>query len=548
MRVKSKYLHPLFLTLLFFFISVINLPADILVKKFQPNQTCRCPQWEVLDLVFHLPEPGKAPFSVEFGGIFTGPDRQSLKISGFYNGENQFLLRFSPPQTGQWRFTTYSNQPALAGQSGKIEVTPAKPGRHGPIVISPEHPRHFHYADGTPYFLLAFELDWLFALDWDNPTDIPRTRTLIRQLAENGFNQVIMNVYAYDVAWTKDPQLKPAHEFGAPQTFPFGGTNDAPDFSVLNIDFFQHLDRVINFLDQTGVVAHLMIYVWNKKVNWPEMYSEADNRYFDYVIQRYQAFPNITWDISKEALGYGRCDMTYINERIARVRRLDAYQRLLTVHDYAFCSQFPEQVEFISIQSWRSGLYQTMLNVREKHSNKPVFNIEHGGYEKGPYRVFTGDYVDPLTCLARNYECVFAGTYSTYYWQCSSWNVIIPNPMALPPAERPRWEYYRYLVNLFQKYPLADLQPTQDFSSSGYCLSNGKNRFLFLLPALNYATHVILPESAPKKMSVNWFNPLTGEFRPEGPTEVRGWHEFKSPWPGQIAVLILTDETNPKPD
>jgi len=42
------------------------------------------------------------------------------------------------------------------------------------------------------------------------------------------------------------------------------------------------------------------------------MHSAEDNRYFDYVIKRYQAFPNIIWDVSKEALDYGRCDIPYI--------------------------------------------------------------------------------------------------------------------------------------------------------------------------------------------------------------------------------------------
>ncbi len=43
----------------------------------------------------------------------------------------------------------------------------------------------------------------------------------------------------------------------------------------------------------------------NKKVSWPEARSAEDNRHFDYVIKRYQAFSNIVWDISKEAAGFG---------------------------------------------------------------------------------------------------------------------------------------------------------------------------------------------------------------------------------------------------
>ena len=197
--------------------------------------------------------------------------------------------------------------------------------------------------------------------------------------------------------------------------FPFGGNNDDPDYKTLDLTFFQRLDRVVGHLNEAGIVAHLMIYVWNKKVNWPTPNSAADNLYFDYVVKRYQAFPNLIWDISKEALAYGRDDMTYITDRIHRLRRLDGHQRLVSVHDYAYCNQYPGEVDFISIQEWRPNLYGIMRSVAAKHFNKPVFNIEHGGYETTMYQIFpSGAFNDPLTCLDRNYQCVFAGTYSKY--------------------------------------------------------------------------------------------------------------------------------------
>ncbi|MDZ7605444.1 MAG: hypothetical protein U5K79_07600 [Cyclobacteriaceae bacterium] len=99
---------------------------------------------------------------------------------------------------------------------------------------------------------------------------------------------------------------------------------------------------------------------------------------------------------------------------------MDAYNRLITVHDYEYCSREADRVDFISIQNWRSDLYSLTLEAYLKHSDKPVMNIEHGGYEEGPYLTFEGNYVNAETCLTRNYECVFAGVYSTYYWQNTS--------------------------------------------------------------------------------------------------------------------------------
>ncbi len=527
---------------IFVFLTLL-IPTTIFTNTFEhkyiKGETYNCAKWDVIDLTFNVPNNIQNPFSVEFGAIFYSPEDTELKIPGFYNGNQSFLLRFSPTETGEWSFITYSSIPFLSGNRGIINSTPPHMKRHGPIVLNKENPQHFFYQDNTPYFLLAFELDWLFALDCNNKQDIPKTKKLITEIANHGYNQIIMNVYAYDVSWDKDPSLKPEHEFGAPSIFPFAGTNNTPDFSALNVDFFKHLDRVIRYLDNQGTIAHLMIYVWNKKVNWPDMYSRADNLYFDYVIARYQAFSNVIWDISKEALGYGRCDMDYITERIQRLRRRDAYHRLLTVHDYDYCSRYPENVDFISIQNWRSSLYHNMQLVREKHGNKPIFNIEHGGYERGPYTVFNGDYIDPEVCLERNYQCIFAGTYSTYYWQCTSWNVIIPDPMSLPGSKQPKFEYYRHLNTLFSRYDFSSFKPQEQYSSSCYCLSHLNDIFLYFIPEKNYGTHVTVPEEVNKQMYVVWFNPLTGEFLEKGSVSLKKWHEFRSPWIEQMSILIL---------
>ena len=309
----------------------------------------------------------------------------------------------------------------MANKSGKVTVTPnTNAEKHGAVVIPANDSKHFAYEDGTPYFLLAFECDWLFALDYHNETDLPKSKHLLNLLKQNGINQIVMNVYTHDVSWKKDDLLKshPEHEFGGSKDiFPFLGNNDKPDFSALNPGFFQKMDRTIALLADLNIDSHLMIYVWNKLVKWPDMYSDADNMYFDYVVKRYQAFPNVMFDISKEALFYGRADEKYILDRISRLRAQNHYNRLLSVHDFGFCKRNPDKVDFISTQDWSWDIYNQMSTATTMFKNKPVFNIEHGGYEESPYVTFTGSYTNAEVCLRRNYACLFAGTYSTYYWQ-----------------------------------------------------------------------------------------------------------------------------------
>ena len=296
-------------------------------------------RWQVAQFRFETSQPTAHPFDEEFGAVFTQTDGSRLQVAGFYNGGSQWLLRFCPPDAGEWHYQTFSSLPELAGQTGALKVSEDQRG-HGPIQISPENRQKFVYADGTPYFLMAFELDWLFALDADNPGDIPRTRGLVDVVAAHGFNQVVMNVFAYAADLGEQEVIPPDQNFARPAIFPFGGTNDAPDHSTLNALFFQRFDRVIEHLNDRQIAAHLMIYVWNKQVNWPETGSPDLNRYFDYVVKRYQAYPNLIWDIGKEAMGHGHDDRGDITACIDRLRRLDAHQRLVTVHEYNYTEFF----------------------------------------------------------------------------------------------------------------------------------------------------------------------------------------------------------------
>ena len=154
-----------------------------------------CCQWDVVDIAFTATKVPSEPFAVTFGAVFKGPDGQKLTVPGFYNGDRSFMIRFSPPSMGSWEFTTYASLPSLVNYQGRVTcIQQTHPNRHGPLAIHPDNPQRFAYVDGSPYYLMAFECDWLFALDAGNADDIPVTRQLVDQIAAVGFNHVVMNV------------------------------------------------------------------------------------------------------------------------------------------------------------------------------------------------------------------------------------------------------------------------------------------------------------------------------------------------------------------
>ena len=535
MRNKSGLVF--FSMMLFTFLDpcVSTLAAD---ETTQNDHSAR--QWEVLDLRFDAGVIEEQPVDAQFSATFNNAAGVSIDVPGFYDGGKAYVIRFTPPAAGRWEYVTQSSLPKLNGRRGKVTVAAARKGHRGGVVLDPRNQRNFRYENGDTYYPIALEADWLFALDAENPDDIPDTRKFVDTVAESGFNQVVMNVFAYDVNWKKDEQLQDHHDYGSPRVFPFGGSNSDPDFSTLNIEYFQRLDRVIDYLDQKGIVAHLMIYVWNKRVQWPKADSKADNRYFDYVVRRYQAYPNLVWDISKEALGYGHNDVHYISSRIDRLRKLDTYKRLVTVHDYGYCKRFSDKVDFISVQIWASELYSVMRRICSELPGQPILNIEHGGYEKSPYVVFTGSYTSPEVCLERAYQCVFAGTFPTHYWQGAAWNVIIPDVESMEPNSRPRFDYYRHLRELVEKYELAKLKAGDKKSNSGFCLHNSKDLFVYYVPKENINIGVRLPKDRQGEvMTGTWFDPHTGTFSKPIEQKITQWPSFDMPFENQFGILIV---------
>jgi hypothetical protein len=542
------------------FLLVLSIPTFASVRYITPKSKTPLEvlKWEVVDIPFKVNAKNiQNPFTVEFSAQLIGPGNTAMNIPGFYNGNGEWVIRLSLSVPGKWTYKTSSPLKELANKMGTLTVSSkAKVGDHGGIIVDPKNPKHFIYEDETPYFLLAYECDWLYALDYQNDKGTPKTDHFLDLLAGNGCTQIVMNLFTFDVSWPKDKKLleHPDHDLGGPKgIFPFLGNNDNPDYSSLNVEFFKKFDRTISLMHDRGLASHLMIYVWNKLVNWPGMNTEADNLYFDYAVKRYQAFPNMVFDISKEALAYGRADDNYIKERIERLQRLNAYKRLVTVHDFGFCKRFPDIVDFISMQSWSSTIYNLTLTTGIKYTDKPIFNIEHGGYEESPYQVWTGDFTDPEVCLRRNYHIVFGGAYSTYYWQGCSWNVLIYNPFEQNESFiKPKFEYYKHMKDFFTKHDLSTLKPDPDKNGSAYCLSGNKEKYLFYVSKENYMIQPNFLKKTAYMRSYTWFNTLTGEYLKLNSDSlavgdkkiISDWQgdiHLESPWKGKADAILVTD-------
>ncbi|MEK7781043.1 MAG: DUF5060 domain-containing protein, partial [Verrucomicrobiota bacterium] len=307
------------------------LAVSLLLLTSLAAEALTIEQYHPHDFIFKAAPPAN-PFDVELTAEFSfaGTNGARLTVPGFYDGDGVWKIRFSPPKQGEWSMRTTSSLESLNGkkETNIICVSNRHPNIHGGLRVDPAHPHHFVYEDGTRYFLLGYEADWLWAPEMTNAQRKVMHR-LIDQMASRGFNHVLVNVYAHDTRWATNNSSE--WDFGPAEIYPWEGNNLKPDHSRLNPKFFQLYDGMMNALQDKGIVAHIMIKVYNKRVKWPAKWSRDEERFFRYVVARYQAYANVVWDYSKES--FNEKDNHLQAKLVDLIRQNDAYKRLVTVHD-----------------------------------------------------------------------------------------------------------------------------------------------------------------------------------------------------------------------
>lgn len=498
-------------------------------------------QYHPHDFVFKAAAPGN-PFDVELTAEFSfaGTNGARLTVPGFYDGAGVWKIRFSPTKPGEWSMRTASSLEALNGktESGIVCVVNRHPNIHGGLRVDPAYPYHFVYEDGTRYFLLGYEADWLWAPEMTNPERKVMHR-LIDQMATRGFNHVLVNVYAHDTRWATNKSCE--WDYGPAELYPWEGNNLNPDHSRLNPKFFQLYDGMMNALQDKGIVAHIMLKVYNKRVKWPAKWSRDEERYFRYVVARYQAYGNVVWDFAKES--YNEKDNQLQSKLIDLIRYTDAYKRLVTVHDdeaYEWDSELNRNVDFRTDQQHSD--YAAAIKFDRARRKYPVVNAEFG-YEFGVDKLPTHDHGNQCVwqeLLRRAYHIYLSGGYGVYYYNNTAWDVIKPDPEA--PGMKP----FQLLKDSLSVLPYWRMSPADDLAIGGLCLALPGEAYAFYVEGASLTANLTGLVSG--KISAEWINTWTGEK--EKAVARPGVHKLKKPGsfgttPGLLIVRVISTGAAP---
>ena len=322
-----------------FILQLLILITTVVPFNFTKADPSKIHVWEMKEIKLKTAKTYDNYYTdVECWVELKGPDF-SKRVYGFWNGENNFIVRVAAASPGKWEWKSGSNQPdddGLNNQTGEftaVNWTKAEkeenPNRHGFVRATPNG-HALQYADGTPFFLVGDT--WLAGSTWRLPFRNAATsenyvpgpgmgfEDAVMYRKRQGFNSVSMiscfpnwesdynaatyadsnGIYVRN-AWekfdylTKDGKMTAKDMRDEYGNIPFAMSKEHPgvaDFDHINPDYFKSLDQKMQYLSDEGFIPLLetvrrdMCPAWKAYFNFNESYS----RFVQYLASRYGAY------------------------------------------------------------------------------------------------------------------------------------------------------------------------------------------------------------------------------------------------------------------
>ena len=224
--------------------------------------------------------------TADFTGVSGEASGKRLKITGFWDGENTWKLRFAPVSAGKWTYKTISDDPGLNKKRGSFTaVKPTEENLKSNILYHGFLEKNDSYSwklsDGTP-FLPVGETQWSFSEEFF----LPEWKEWMNVLHDRNFNTFMGCVWLGKYTRT--------------DLYPF--ENRDPSTDRLLVRFFQEqLDPMVQYANDKGIMVGLVIGGFPDNSQWFQKFGtvERSDRWFRYIIARYTAF-NVRWGLFGE--------------------------------------------------------------------------------------------------------------------------------------------------------------------------------------------------------------------------------------------------------
>ena len=468
-------------TLLIFIIGLFYMVNSYSYNLMSGKNTVEC--WQRYEIALNGPSTGNPFQDIVITASFWQDNGDTITVTGFYDGDGRYIVRFMPQEVGEWKYLTKSNLKQLDNKQGSFRCVEASKG-HGMVTAKG---RAFFYEDGTPYHPIGTT-----AYAWVHMANDVQEQT-VSSLASAQFNKVRMCIFPKHYSLCMD----------LPEEYPFVlknkvGEHYVFDFTRPNPLFYANLEKRIDQLAAIGCEADLILFHPYDKGYWgfDQMSMEQNRFYLSYLQARLSSFSNVWWSMANEFDYVKGKSLADWNSLIDMVKENDPYGHLLSVHGSTatYFNYMDDRITHTSIQDEGPVVETGRSSIVRSIYPKPVIfdEVAYEGNLKSRWGRLSGQEM-----LYRMWNGIVGGTYVThgecYHYYEGDYDTIFWAKGG--PWRGEAWKRIpfvrRILADVPQPIMMADVSRDELTSTAGdgyYLLYFGKkvqDSWLFNLPAKN---------------------------------------------------------------
>ena len=287
----------------------------ILFANFSLFAQTKIEKWHIFEITLKGEAKGNPFIDVKLTADFSNGTVKKT-ITGFYDGNGIYKIRFMPQETGSWSYITSSNSKLLQNKKGKFECISNTGNNHGPVVVKDTF--NFAYSDNKSYFPFGTT-----CYGWVHQGDSLAEQTL-KTLSKGYFNKMRMCIFPKDYDWNKNEPL----------LYPFEGKPlTAWDYTRFNPQYFQNIEKRIGQLDSMGIEADLIVFHPYDRWGFKKMDRKTDDLYINYIVARFAAYKNVWWSMANEFDFMNEKKLDDWNHYIQLFAEIDPYNHLRSIHN-----------------------------------------------------------------------------------------------------------------------------------------------------------------------------------------------------------------------
>jgi hypothetical protein len=485
------------------------------------------------EIILHSTKGYDNPFmDVNIDAVFTHEDGTVIAIPGFWNGDNEWKVRFASEKAGVWNYSvtcTDNENPSLFDK-GTVTVQAAAPKNeleaHGYVTLR-KGDRYLSYLDGKPFFYLA-DTHWqmpdyehLNECNYPGCTCGSQFKHLVDDRVKKGFT--VYQTY-FDSANSDGGGNERLHLWWQDR------------FTKINPQAFNEtMDIMMEYLADKGITVAMGFGVHSSTINAFGQKAEPLLMFARYCVARYACYP-VVWITAQEINIGGPKGFEIYRQVGALVGELDGFKRPNSAHIFPMYADTENAAaidncpwhQWWALQAGHTGdfnavrerfYYESYYNLASK---KPIIETECN------YEDLSGTNGNDVPRIGA-YHAVISGSAGFTYgvtgvwamrWneEKRGWTGYSPEPWYIG-MDKPGSTEVGYMKAFFEYVGWADLTPSYDHTFGTFEMrkhvsichkDNDIIIYYFYDPANERGTLLGLKKNV--KYQMRWFDTVTGKF------------------------------------